>query len=167
MAHALLIMAAGLFAWWGCWRGQYLFDDHPAIVDNEALQAGNAWAAAFGSKHQPLASRPLACLSLVLDFAVFGPGPFGPHLTNLLLHLGNALLLWRVLRAALAARNLRERVAGPGLASAIVLLWVCHPLATDAVAYATQATAKGAPKAANAGRPAMREPTSAVAPTPT
>ena len=138
--HAVGIVAAGLFAWWGCWHGQYLFDDHPAIVGNEALQAGGAWAAAFGPQHQPLANRPLACLSLVLDFAVFGPGPFGPHLANVLLHLGNALLLWLVLRAALAASNLRERVAGRGrgLASAIALLWVCHPLATDAVAYATQ-----------------------------
>jgi tetratricopeptide (TPR) repeat protein len=136
-----LVLAAGLFAWWGVWRGQFVFDDEPAIVGNAALLAGDWWQAAFGEPHQPLANRPLACASLVLDLALFGPGPFGPHLTNLLLHLANGLLLLVTLRGALQAPNLGGRWDGrraAGIATATALLWVAHPLAGDAVAYATQ-----------------------------
>ncbi len=136
-----LVVAAGCLAWWGVWRAQFLFDDGPAIVDNAALQAGHWWQAAFGAEHQPLANRPLACLSLVLDFWLFGPGPFGPHLTNLLLHLGNALLVLVVVRGALRSPNLAGRfdaVTAIRLATSVAVLWVAHPLAGDAVAYATQ-----------------------------
>ena len=43
---------------------------------------------------------PMTWLSLMLDQQLFGSGPFGFHLTNLLLHLANALLLYWFLRAA-------------------------------------------------------------------
>ncbi len=137
----VLVLAAGLFAWQGTWRGGFVFDDHPAIVDNQALLRGDWWQAAFGAEHQPLANRPLTCLSLVADFVLFGPGPFGPHLTNLLLHLGNALLLLATLRRALLAPNLAGRLtpaAANAIAVAVAVLWVAHPLGADAVAYATQ-----------------------------
>lgn len=140
-AAALVVVGVGLCAWWGVWRGAFVFDDHPAIVENQALQAGDWWRAAFGEPHQPLANRPLACLSLVLDFQVFGKGAFGPHVTNLVLHLTNALLLLATLRRALLAPNLGDRfdtTAALWTATAVACLWVAHPLAGDAVAYATQ-----------------------------
>ncbi|MBL8729103.1 MAG: tetratricopeptide repeat protein [Planctomycetes bacterium] len=139
----VLILAAGLFAYWGVWRGEFRFDDKPAIVDNGPLLAGDWWHAAFGPDHQPLANRPLSCLSLVVDFQVHGPGPFGPHLDNLLLHLANALLLFVVVRATLQTPNLGGRFDRAGarwLAAAVATLWVVHPLGVDAVAYATQRT---------------------------
>lgn len=137
----LLLLGAGLFAWWGVWNSGFKFDDRPAIVDNDALLAGDWWRAAFSAHHQPLANRPLSTASLAFDFAVFGPGPFGPHLMNLLLHLANALLVFALARASLTAPNLAGRFAAGAAtrtALAMALLWVVHPLGTDAVAYATQ-----------------------------
>ncbi|MBX3462328.1 MAG: hypothetical protein KF830_04100 [Planctomycetes bacterium] len=166
----MAVAVLGLAAWWGVWRGQFLFDDHPAIVDNLALQAGDGFGAAFGPRHQPLANRPLTCWSLVLDFAVFGPGPRGPHLTNLLLHLANALLLLATARRALRGPNLGAAfppARATAVATAVAGLWGVHPLAADAVAYATQrstllfsaclllaclATARGTPAAAAPSR---------------
>jgi len=136
----VLVTAIGIWAYWGVWRGEFVFDDHGAIAENAALRAGDWWRAAFGD-YQSLANRPLACLSLVLDFAVHGEGPRGPHLGNLLLHLGNALLLLLVARRALQAPNLVSRRGAAGatwLPTAIAAIWVCHPLGVDAVAYATQ-----------------------------
>lgn len=136
-----LVLAAGLFAWWGVTDFGFLFDDEPAIRGNDPLLAGDWWNAAFGPRHQPLANRPLACLSLVLDLAVFGPGPFGPHLGNLLLHLANGMLLFLLVRGTLRAPNLAGRfdpAAAGRLGLAIACVWVVHPLATDSVAYATQ-----------------------------
>lgn len=138
---AVAVVAAGLFAWWGVWWGNWVFDDSPAIAANLALQRGDWWAAAFSAPHQPLSNRPLSCLSLAIDFAVFGPGPFGPHLTNILLHLGNGILVWSCVRGAFVARNLAGRWSHRDIAfaaCAIATLWVVHPLGADAVAYATQ-----------------------------
>jgi len=137
----VLVAATGLVAWWGVWHGQFLFDDFQAIAENAALNSGHWWQAAFSAEHHPLVNRPLSCLTLTWDFAVYGPGPFGPHLTNLLLHLANGMLVLATLRAALMAPNLAGRFAArrtTGLATAVAALWVTHPLGGDAVAYATQ-----------------------------
>jgi tetratricopeptide (TPR) repeat protein len=138
---ALLILGCGLFAYWGTWNGRYVFDDITAIRDNTALQTGDWWNAAFGSRHQPLANRPLSCWTLTIDFALFGPGPFGPHVTNLLLHLANALLIWSLASRCARAPNLAGHLlqsSSRRLALAIACLWVVHPLGVEAVAYATQ-----------------------------
>ncbi|MFY9342466.1 MAG: tetratricopeptide repeat protein [Planctomycetota bacterium] len=136
-----VLLAAGLFAWWGTWGFGFKFDDGPAIVANDALLAGDWWTAAFGGKHQPLANRPFTCWSLALDFAIWGPGPFGPHFGNVVLHLCNGVLLLLLANAALRAPNLAGHfppVQARRLALAIATVWLVHPLATDAVAYATQ-----------------------------
>ncbi|MBL8727889.1 MAG: tetratricopeptide repeat protein [Planctomycetes bacterium] len=137
----VLVAGVGLIAYQGTWHNEFVFDDLGAIEENVPLLAGDWWHAAFGPLHQPLANRPLACLTLVVDFALFGQGPFGPHLTNLLLHLGNALLLFAALRRTLQAPNLAGRFDGARatwLAAIVGALWVAHPLGVDAVAYATQ-----------------------------
>lgn len=136
-----LVVGVGLFAYWGTWRGQFRFDDSVAIVENAPLLAGDWWNGAFGAKHQPLANRPLSCLSLALDFAVFGPGPFGPHLTNLLLHLLNGVLVFATARGAMLGQNLGgafDRSRATWSAMALAAVWVAHPLGGDAVCYATQ-----------------------------
>ncbi|MBL8730500.1 MAG: tetratricopeptide repeat protein [Planctomycetes bacterium] len=138
---AALLLLVGLFAYWATWHNRFLFDDYPAIEENLPLLAGDWWTAAFGARHTPLANRPLTCLTFVLDIAVFGEGPFGPHLTNLLLHLGNALLLFVTLRLTLRAPNLGGRFdarRAHWLATFAAALWVVHPLGVDAVGYATQ-----------------------------
>jgi len=137
----LVVVAAGWFAWHGTWRGEWVYDDLDAIAQNRALLAGDWWNGAFGPQHQPLANRPLACLSLVLDARLFGPGPFGPHLGNFVLHLVNATLLLLVVRGCLRAPALAGRFTesrATWLAASIAALWVAHPLGADAVCYATQ-----------------------------
>lgn len=141
LAAATGLVALGIAVWWGVWRGGWVFDDHTAIERNAALIAGDWWNAAFGTEHQPLANRPLACLSLATDFAVFGQSPFGPHLVNLMLHLGNAVLLLLLVRRSLLAPNLGSRFDEPRalrFAAVVAGLWMVHPVTVEAVAYATQ-----------------------------
>src|SRR5436189_192212 len=45
------------------------------------------------------ANRPLVNVSFALDYALWGARPFGFHLTNLLLHILNVLLLFRLARS--------------------------------------------------------------------
>ncbi|MGA7238956.1 MAG: hypothetical protein WBY44_24955 [Bryobacteraceae bacterium] len=71
--------------------------------------------------------RPFTTLTFLFNYAVLGNGsnPFGYHLVNLLLHVGNAWLVF-----ALAWRFLRR--LWPAFFAAA--LWTAHPIATEAVA---------------------------------
>ena len=71
--------------------------------------------------------RPVTTLSFLFNYAILGNGekPAGYHFVNLLLHLGNALLLYG-LGLRLFAR------AGPAFFSAA--LWAAHPIGTECVA---------------------------------
>lgn len=70
--------------------------------------------------------RPLTTFSYLIDYAVLGHGtsPWGYHVTNLVVHVLNVLLVWRILRRL----QIAETVAW--LAAAI---FAVHPLGVEAV----------------------------------
>lgn len=130
VALFLLPALVAFAAWWQVSSFGFLFDDNNALVDNEALRSGDWWSAAFGAC-TPLSNRPMACLSLALDFQL-GLSPGGMHVVNLLIHAANALLVCAVAREVLRGDLLA--------ASLCACLWAVHPLVGDAVAYLTQRT---------------------------
>ncbi|MEY4673931.1 MAG: hypothetical protein RL148_1715 [Planctomycetota bacterium] len=137
----LVVVGAGLATWWEVPTFGFKFDDSPAIELNVPLIDGNWWDAALSPPHQPLANRPVACLSLAACFSLFGFGTVSPHLGNLVVHLLNGMLLFLLARGSLRAPNLAARTDSAGatcLALVLALVWVVHPLCTDSVAYATQ-----------------------------
>lgn len=71
--------------------------------------------------------RPLRNLSYALDFGVWGASPFGFHLTNIVIHAGNTILVFWLVR-----RISGNRVLASFLAAAI---FAVHPIQTDAVTY--------------------------------
>jgi len=76
-------------------------------------------------RHLPLPYyRPLTNLSYLLDKYLWGEQAFGFHLTNLLLHLGNTLLVFRLTL---------EVVRIPLAAWAGALLFAVHPIHTESV----------------------------------
>lgn len=70
--------------------------------------------------------RPLILASFALDYAFWKENPFGYHLTNLLLHLLNAMLVFWLARRLLGSQ---------WGAFWIALFFAIHPLQVDAVAY--------------------------------
>ena len=104
------------------------FDDNVYVTDNRHVQAGLssksiAWA--FASTH---ASNwhPLTWLSHMLDCQLYGLKPAGHHLTNVLFHIANTLLLFVVL----------TRMTGALWRSAFVAaLFAIHPLNVESVAW--------------------------------
>ena len=70
--------------------------------------------------------HPLTWISLMLDASIGGPGPRVFHLTNLILHLANVLLLFFLL----------DRMTGRPRASAVTAaLFAIHPLHVESVAW--------------------------------
>ena len=67
---------------------------------------------------------PLTYTSFWLEHKLWGLAPIGYHLVNVLLYLGNVLLLWRLCR----------RLSLPG-AWAVAAIWALHPLHVESVVW--------------------------------
>lgn len=138
---ALLLL---LLATWFCYlpglSGGFLFDDFvnlPALGSAGPIDNWPAfWRYVTAGVADPT-GRPLALASFLID-AHDWPAEPGPFLrTNLLLHLLNGALLYRllvVLGAALDAEPTRDRVA----ALLATGLWLLHPLLVSTVLYVVQ-----------------------------
>ena len=136
---ALCIAALTTLAYLSSFGGDFIFDDASEIASNPALdQLLPPWEAMFHGQKAP--ARPLPYLSFAIDRAVWGPSPFGYHVTSLLVHVIAALALLDFTRLTLLSPRLRDRWgsrAGP-LALVIAGLWAVHPLQTQAVTYIYQ-----------------------------
>jgi Flp pilus assembly protein TadD len=72
---------------------------------------------------------PVQILSYMLDYTVWGLNPRGFHLTDLLLHAGNGILLYIVMLRLGESRK-AAIIAG--------LIFICHPVQVEAVAWISQ-----------------------------
>lgn len=127
----LCVALLTLFAHVGGLRGQFVeWDDTTHITQNPAIRALTLdnLRAMFT---QPVAKLycPLTWLSFALDYQLWGRNPFGYHLTNLLLHLANTLLV-----LVLTYRLLANRPA----AILTAAIFGVHPLRVESVAWATE-----------------------------
>ncbi len=107
------------------------YDDDKYFSSNHQVKAGLTWNGvgwAFRTGH---ASNwhPLTWLSLMLDVELFGTDPAGPHLTNVILHAVNAVLLFLLLR----------QLTGACCPSAFVAaVFAVHPLRVESVAWVSE-----------------------------
>ncbi len=112
----------------------FQFDDL-GITDKSLL-----WARAFSPS-----SRQLVDLTFVFNHQLHGDQPFGFHLVNIAVHLAAAVSLYGLVSAALAAVRTEfhpqqddDRFLQQFLPVATALLFVCHPIQTQAVTYIVQ-----------------------------
>lgn len=82
--------------------------------------------------------HPLTMFSLALDYQLWGMNPFGYHLTNVVLHTLNTLLVY-VLVARLIGGTAQQPATNTGLASLLTaLLFGIHPLHVESVAWISE-----------------------------
>jgi hypothetical protein len=104
------------------------YDDPAFVLWNPALRLGLSAAGLRWAFTTVLSMNwhPLTLVSFLVDYQLFGLKPWGYHLTNLLLHLANTLLLFRCLRV----------LTGAVAPSAVVAaLFALHPLHVESVAW--------------------------------
>jgi protein O-mannosyl-transferase len=138
---AALILVVGWAAYANSFGGVFVFDDEPAIEQNQNLRT--LWPLTTAMSAPPdttLSGRPIATLSLAIDHAVTGGSLDGYHTTNLFIHLGAALLVFGITRRTLLTPRLKDRfgAAATPLALITALIFVVHPLQTGAVTYIVQ-----------------------------
>ena len=131
----LLLAAAALVAWWGSLEGAFVFDDRTWILQDVEIRS-----LAEPQRLLSDTSRPLLKLSLAANYALSGLDARGYHAVNLAIHVLAGLALFGVLRRTLLAPAFRGRhdASAPWLAGAAALLWLLHPLQTQAVTYVVQ-----------------------------
>ncbi|HEY4258087.1 MAG TPA: tetratricopeptide repeat protein [Candidatus Udaeobacter sp.] len=138
---AALLTAAALAAWANSFRGPFIFDDLPAIVENATIRT-LALPIALAPPHtgQPANGRPLVNFSFALNWAVGGADVRGYHVLNLAIHVLAALALFGVVRRTLRSQALAAKSAADAtpLAFAVAALWMFHPLQTESVTYISQ-----------------------------
>ena len=141
---AVLIVLAGLAAYANSFSGPFVLDDLWAIRDNPAIhrwwtaiQPPHAHATIVGQGYGP---RPVANLTFALNYAAGGIHVGGYHFVNLAIHLLAGLVFFGIVRRTLLLAPLRERfgAASTPLACLAALVWVVHPLQTEAVTYILQ-----------------------------
>jgi len=107
------------------------YDDPDYITQNPHVQAGLTWPGIVWAFQSGAASNwhPLTWISHMADCQLFGLNPAGHHLTSLLFHTANALLLFLLL----------NRLTGAMWRSAFVAaLFAWHPLHVESVAWASE-----------------------------
>jgi hypothetical protein len=126
-----LILATSAVYWHVTGYDFVNFDDKLYVYENSHVQNGLTsdsiiWA--FTTTHAGL-KIPLTWLSLMLDFELYGLNAGGYHLTNLLLHIANVLLVFSILKLMTGALWRSFFVAA---------LFALHPLHVESVAWVTE-----------------------------
>lgn len=133
-----IILLTGLAAYLNSLHGPFHFDDL-GITDKSYL-----WPRAFAS-----GPRQLVDLTFVLNHLLHGQNVFGYHLVNVAVHLTAALALYGLVHSLLTALSVSFPPPPGPLAEemlfirrfipfASALLFVCHPVQTQAVSYIVQ-----------------------------
>ena len=124
---AVVLAAVTIFVYRPAWHGGFLWDDDAYIINNELLTAPHGWQRIWFSLDSPSQYFPLTYSTFRIEHTLWGLNTTGYHWVNLLLHVGNALLVWAVLA--------RLGVPGSWLAAAIFAL---HPVQVESVAWITE-----------------------------
>jgi len=128
----LLLIGIVLIAYGTVWNFEFInLDDDLYVTENVQVQQGLGWDSVVWAMTTMEAAfwHPLTWLSHIVDYQLFGLNPAGHHLTNLLFHLANVVLLFWVL----------HRMTGALWPSALVAaLFALHPLNVESVAWVAE-----------------------------
>lgn len=122
----LLILLAGLFVYAPVFHADWLWDDDQEVTASVILPDPGAlpkiWAGSEGADYFPLKTS----VQWVL-YRFIGTDRTGWHMANIILHLVNALLVWKLLRRL----GIRQGWIGG-------LLFVVHPILVESVAWVSE-----------------------------
>jgi tetratricopeptide (TPR) repeat protein len=107
------------------------FDDDEYIVGNPHVTSGLSWTNVVWAFQSGEAANwhPLTWISHMMDCDLYGLNPGGHHLTNLLFHIANTLLLFLLLK---------EMTGALWRSACVAALFAWHPLHVESVAWASE-----------------------------
>jgi len=139
--HLLIILVVGFFAYSNTFRGPIQWDGVPMITKNPVIKdIGNFISNAHGYEFNP--RRFIGNLTFAVNYRFGGPSVAGYHVVNLVIHLITALLVYFLVTLTFKTPFMRLSAGFLSLSQLIALfsalLFVSHPLQTEAVTYVYQ-----------------------------
>jgi protein O-mannosyl-transferase len=123
---ALIIAVLVSLIYWSALDGDFILDDDVLLTTNRLLTAPNGlyrlWYTTEATDYWPMTNT-----SFWIEWRLWGMHSKGYHVTNVVLHVAAALLLWVVL----------NQLAIPGGFLA-ALFWAVHPVNVESVAWIAQ-----------------------------
>ena len=126
LAGVGLLVAAAFVVYRPSLHGEFILDDDLYLTENQAITAPGGLLQIWTAK-QEHDYYPVSASSLWLEWRLWGAHSTGYHLTNVVLHIGTAVLVWRLLWIL--------AVPGAFLAG---LLFAVHPVNVESVAWIAQ-----------------------------
>jgi tetratricopeptide (TPR) repeat protein len=143
--HLLIILLLGLVTYSNTFNVPFHFDDATNISGNSSIRDFDAFEDALKKGGDLFWGRDVGYFSFALNYRLHGLEPFGYHALNISIHLINALLVyWLVCLTfrtpVMEGQNNRasEGKSGPTAALLSALVFVAHPVQTQAVTYIVQ-----------------------------
>ena len=147
LLQLLLVALVGLLAYSNSFGVPFVFDDESSIVANEVIRDLGSFLSGAGYSYNP--RRFLGYLTLALNYRLGGLNVAGYHQFNLVVHVAAASLVWGLARLTLRTPYFEKGSDGAYPAGATrswaawlpliaALLFVSHPVQTQAVTYIVQ-----------------------------
>ena len=139
LAGGVLALAA-IAAYHGSFSVPFFFDDRAQITDNPTIR--HLWrlkTVLVPPMNAGVGGRPLLNFSFALNYALGGMNVWGYHALNLLIHICGGLALFGIVRRTLDGKFRNSNFENRNLcAFAVALIWLLHPLQTEAVTYVAE-----------------------------
>ena len=119
----------------------FILDDFFAVLNNPSIRRlWPIWPVLSPPRVLSTGGRSVVNLSFAVNYALGGMTAWGYHLVNLIIHLLAALALFGIVRRTLLRPALQARFGARAttLALAVAVLWMVHPLQTEAVTYISE-----------------------------
>ena len=135
----ILLVVITALAYANSLKNDFVWDDYLVIVDNNFVKTWNNFPAVFNKTYLTSSDslkspnltgsgettyRPAVTISYFIDYHFWKLNPFGYHLSNLLLHLTNVILLYLCVYLLLNNRYIAVLAA---------LFFAIHPVNAEAV----------------------------------
>lgn len=139
----LMLLVAAFTLYSNSFHGVFLYDDVGAIQQNLSIRRLWPLTEVLIPEQNggiTTSGRPLVNLSFAINYAISGSAVGSYHAFNLLIHALAALALFGLVRRTLRRTLFAPRLVAEAdwLALLSTLLWVAHPLNTQAVTYLVQ-----------------------------
>jgi len=134
----ITICAVGILIYSNSLTGEFCFDDHSFVLDSAAVRKGPLDVRALWKEFHV---RFIVGMSYALNYRLGGRNAQGYHVLNLVIHLLTAIAVFYFILFSYATPVLREaRSPGSGqhIAFWAAMVFLCHPVQTQAVSYITQ-----------------------------
>ena len=138
----LLIVIAVLFSYSNTLNVPFVFDDIDNIPNNKAIRAADLSLESLktAALQSPASRRWLPNISFALNYYIDGLKVRGFHIANMAIHAFNGIILYLLFLKTLKLPGLQEKYSSYSREIALLaaLIWVAHPLQTNAVTYIVQ-----------------------------